>query len=507
MAQLNFNAGNHKPHLNVPDDISEQKRDTATRWSVYQRAVFDFVEHGRGNAVVEAVAGSGKSTTIVEALKRVRGASVFLAFNKSIADDLKAKGVNAKTFHSLCYSPVLRAVGVQNVCQDKIKRIIERNLRGEQVELYSAFVARLVGLARQVGIGCLVQDTEQAWIDICLHHNIEPEHEAADIGTGIELARGILDISNRTREVDFDDMLYLAVRNGITLPKFDFVFVDEAQDTNAIQRAILRKILRPGARLVAVGDPAQAIYGFRGADSESLNLISDEFHCVKLPLSISYRCPVSVVNYATQWVGHIQAAPGAKEGEVNNLGTKWQPSAFKENDLVVCRKTAPLISLAFKCVKARVPVQVMGRELGQGLKALIKRMGGRNVDGMLEKLEAWAERETEKARAKKDDALVEAISDKLAAIRCIAETLPEGKRTLAELESGIDYIFADKARAVKLATIHKAKGLEADVVWWLNRNEQPAMWARMDWEKVQEINLCYVAATRAKHTLNLIEEP
>ncbi|MBN6046748.1 UvrD-helicase domain-containing protein, partial [Citrobacter sp. ku-bf4] len=126
--------------------------------------------------------------------------------------------------------------------------------------------------------------------------------------------------------VDFDDLLYLAVKDGISLPKFDFIFVDEAQDTNAIQRALLRKIMRKGSRIVAVGDPAQAIYGFRGADSESLNLIAEEFDAIKLPLSISYRCSTSVVSYAQQWVSHIQAAPGAKAGEVQELGTKWDTS-------------------------------------------------------------------------------------------------------------------------------------------------------------------------------------
>src|SRR3546814_9596201 len=60
------------------------------------------------NAIVEAVAGSGKSTTIIEAMKKVRGNSIFLAFNKAIADELKAKGVNARTFHSLVFSPVMR---------------------------------------------------------------------------------------------------------------------------------------------------------------------------------------------------------------------------------------------------------------------------------------------------------------------------------------------------------------------------------------------------------------
>jgi DNA helicase II / ATP-dependent DNA helicase PcrA len=474
-------------------------------WSPYQIDIFNFVENDSRNGIVEAVAGSGKSATIKEAFKRVRGEAIFLAFNKSIADELKAAGVNGRTFHSLCMMPVMRSRGARDPEMNKLRRLCDENFTGEEVRLYGAFAQRLVGLARQVGIGCLVPDTEFAWIEICEHHAIEPESEEAEFGKGIEVARRLLDLSNASKMVDFDDMLYFAVKDGIALPKFDFVFVDEAQDTNAIQRAILRKIMRPGARLVAVGDPAQAIYGFRGADSESLNQIALDFNAVRLPLTITYRCPTSVVTYAQQWVPHIEAAPGKEEGLVAEHGCDWDTSIFRAADLVVCRKSAPLITLAFRCIRAKVPVQVMGRDIGQGLKALIKKMNAKGVDQLAAKLEKFQEREVEKALAKKDEAKVEAIQDKVGSLLFLIEGLQETKRTIPDLENGIDYLFKDKDRAVKLATIHKSKGLEADRVFWLNRSECPAKWARQQWQKDQEVNLCYVAATRAKRELHMIE--
>lgn len=474
-------------------------------WSAYQTAVFNFVENGSGNAVVEAVAGSGKSATIKEAFKRTKGDAIFLAFNKSIADELKKAGVNGRTFHSLCMMPVMRAKGAQDPDTSKLRKLCDDNMTGEDNRLYASFAQKLVGLAKQVGIGCLVPDTESAWWDICEHHAIELEAEDADMGKGIDLARQLLDWSNASRMVDFDDMLYLAVKLGISLPKFDFVYVDEAQDTNAIQRAILRKIMRPGARLVAVGDPAQAIYGFRGADSESLNMIAREFDAVRLPLTITYRCPTSVVTYAQQWVSHIEAAPGKPEGLVQEHGADWQVQDFRAGDLVVCRKTAPLLTAAFRCIRANVPVQVMGRDIGQGLKALIKKMNARTVDALQAKLELFQAREVEKALAKKDEAKAEAIQDKVGSLLFLIEGLKEGHRTISELEKGIDWLFADKAKAVIMSTIHKSKGLEAPRVWWLGRSECPAKWARQQWQKDQEVNLCYVAATRAMEELHLIE--
>lgn len=478
---------------------------TAKVWSPYQTAIFDFVENDSRNGIVEAVAGSGKSTTIKEAFKRVRGEAIFLAFNKSIADELKAAGVNGRTFHSLCMMPVMRSRGAKDPEMNKLRKLCDQHMTGEDLRLYGAFAQKLVGLARQVGIGCLVKDTEYAWIDICEHHNIEPDSDEADFGVAISFARQLLDWSNASKMVDFDDMLYFAVKDGVTLPKFDFVFVDEAQDTNAIQRAVLRKIMRPGARIVAVGDPAQAIYGFRGADSGSLDLLAEEFNCFRLPLTISYRCPQAVVRYAQQWVSHIEAAPGKPEGIVEELGTNFKVTDFTATDLVVCRKSAPLITLAFRCIRANVPVQVMGREIGRGLKQLIKKMNAKGVDALQNKLEAYLEREVEKLRAKKDDARIEVLEDKVGSLLFLIAGLKEGKRTIPDLEGGIDYLFKDKDRAVKLATIHKSKGLEAPRVFWLGRSECPAKWARQDWQKQQEINLCYVATTRAQEALYTIE--
>ena len=474
-------------------------------WSPLQQDIFKFIEFGQGNAIVQAVAGSGKSTTIVEGLKRVKGSSIFLAYNKSIAEELKSRGVNARTFHSITYGPVTQAKGVRQVESNKLRYLCEAKFKGDDVALYGAFACKLVGLARQLGVGCLVPDLPQTWMDICIHHDIEPDHQQADLGRGIEIAAELLQHSNESNMVDFDDLLYLAVKDGISLPKFDFVFVDEAQDTNSIQRALLRKIMKQGARLIAVGDPAQAIYGFRGADSKSMGLIAEEFDAVTLPLSITYRCPTSVVTYAQQWVSHITAAPDAKEGEVVELGCNWDVALFQPADLIVSRKSAPLLTMAFKFLKARIPAMIMGREIGTGLKSLISKMNAKSFEELESKLDAYRVREMEKALAKKDDAKADAVDDKVSAILCLMDSMAEDKRTTLELTAVIDHLFADKAGAVVLATIHKSKGLEAKRVFWLGRAQCPAKWARQDWQRQQEVNLCYVAATRAIESLFTIE--
>lgn len=483
------------------------------QYSTYQNNFFTFATEGAGNAVVEAVAGSGKTTTMVEAIRRILqkapGASViFLAFNKSIAEELKSRGVNARTFHSLTFGPVTRAKKVKAVNGDKVRDLIDLYFGNNESEArtYGPFVNKLVGLGKNMGIGCLIEDTEANWNDLATHHDMELESDTAQWGVALRYASTILQLSNMQPALDFDDLLYLAVKDGVSLPKFDYVFVDEAQDTNAIQRAILRKIMHDKSRLFAVGDAGQAIYGFRGSDNDALDLIANEFSATKLPLTVSYRCPTAVIAHAKQYVSHIEAAPDAPAGSVKSLEDQWKPTQFKANDLVLCRTTRPLISLAYQMLQARIPVRIMGKDIGVGMKSLIKRMNCNSIDNLVVRIETWATREVEKAKAKKLDAKAEAIRDKADCVLFLIKTLKEIKRTVPGLYEVIDHLFSDQQNVTVLSTIHKAKGLEADRVYWLNSSACPAKWARQEWQKQQEINLCYVATTRAKKELVLIEE-
>ena len=371
-------------------------------------------------------------------------------------------------------------------------------------------VLRLFFARSEDGIGALVSLDEEHFYAIVEHHELTLEAEEASEAQAISYARQILEASNASKEVDFDDLLYFAVLKGVRLPTFDWVFVDEAQDTNIIQRAILRKILARGGRLVAVGDPAQAIYGFRGADSDSMDLIANDFApCTQLPLSVTYRCATKITELAQQYVPAIEAREGAPEGEILNHGTEWKFEQLGKKDLVVCRNTKPLIDLAFRCFRARIPAFVMGKELGEGLQSLIRKCDkrGGGIDGFVSRLEAWRDREVEKAVAKHLEAKAEAIEDKAATLLMLVAELPEANRTVAELSSVLHVLFSDPGNALTLATIHKSKGLEADTVWWLEPGLCPSRWAKSEWQVAQERNLMYVATTRAKTSLRFIDLP
>lgn len=475
-------------------------------FSSYQNNIFDFVSNGTGNAVVNAVAGSGKSFTIEHAQKLTNLASIFLAFNKAIADELKGRGVNARTFHSLCYSPVTRTRGVRSVTADKLRKLCRENIGRNTEELYGPFARKLVGLAKNAGVGCLLHDKPETWANMIEYYDLQLEKDDANLDDAIDFSRTLFKWSNESEMVDFDDLLYFVVRDGIRLPNFPWIFVDEAQDTNALQREILRKIMSPYSRMIAVGDPCQSIYGFRGATSNSIDIIKEEFNCIELPLSITYRCASKIVERAQEYVPHIEAAETAQEGEVINYGYQWDLSIFKAQDLVVSRTVKPLISLAYKFIKQHVPVTILGRDIGDGLKSLCKKMNSDSIDYLIERLNTYEHREVKIALDNGKDSKAEQIQDKVSCIMTLIDTLSEDNRTIEALYDVIDNLFRDKDRAVLLSTIHKSKGLEADRVFWLGASMCLSPWAKQTWQVQQEYNLCYVAITRAKSMLAYIEQ-
>ena len=92
-------------------------------------------------------------------------------------------------------------------------------------------------------------------------------------------------------KMDFTDMIFLPIKFGVAVKQYDFVFIDECQDLNSCQRELMQKAIKPNTgRFVAVGDPAQAIYGFAGADSDSFKKLCNIPNTIQLPLSVCYRC-------------------------------------------------------------------------------------------------------------------------------------------------------------------------------------------------------------------------
>jgi superfamily I DNA/RNA helicase len=350
---------------------------------------------------------------------------------------------------------------------------------------------------------------EASLLDLVTKYDIEFDPEARDGGVaqGMAMARDALRYNNEQLSViDFDDMLYFAAIMNAPLDKYSHVFLDEAQDTNKVQRVLLARMTSATSRIIAVGDPFQAIYGFRGADSSAMDNIKEEFGCVTFPLSISYRCPRKVIAMAQRIVPSIEARDGAPEGQVKQLAM-MELANFTALDLVLCRNVAPLITLAFRFLRAHKPVKVAGREIGEQLVSLIQKMRATSLEQLAEKLDEYTNTEVAKALSKRQEDKAERLSDQRDSVIAIIEGLPQGEDTVYDVIAVIRRLFVDDGNGGRttLSTIHKAKGMEAHTVYILDGHLMPSKWAKQEWQMVQEQNLKYVAVTRALDSLFFIE--
>ena len=504
--------------------------------SPMQLDIFSFVEKDRRSAVIEAVAGSGKSTTIVHALLFIPEWEnvIILAFNAAIVKEMKAKveklgkemgrsfrNVRVATFHSLGFGAVCKRLGVQasQIKTDQYKlRDLTRELWSEPTqELYADFCCDLVSLAKGQGVGPLIVDTQTAWQDIIDHHDLYLDSEDATIDRAIALCRELLarsnDVAKSARWIDFDDMLYLPLLWGMTFFKQDKVFVDEAQDVNPVRRAICRKVLKTGGRLFACGDRCQAIYGFTGADSEAMTLLADAFNAVELPLTVSYRCPIVAEDEVKHLVPYFSTnrAPTPDKngvlqpailGEVLKLSVQDALPRLDASAVILCRNTAPLVSLAYALMRRRIPCRVLGREIGQGLVSLIKKMRGKTIDHLKEKLEKYEAREVAAFMEKKKEQKAAGVQDRVACVMTFIDALSENERTVSKLIRSIEAMFEDKGAGVlTLSTLHKAKGREWETVAIYRLDLLPSPFARQPWQHKQELHLEYVGKTRFKRTM------
>lgn len=480
------------------------------KYSKFQQAIFNFITDGTGNAVVNAVAGSGKTTTIVKALEYIprSKSTIFLAFNKSIVAELKTRvpsGVHVYTLHGFGYGSVgfhlhTKKLNVNNrKAMEYLKEASKQwhDVDQEVVGEYVVRVRKLVDLGRST-LAKTVDELEQ----LAYRHAIEITN--GECGRALD---AIKVLTADTSQIDFTDMIYMPAVMPMRLRQYDYVFVDECQDLNAAQQAMLRKIVKPGVgRFIAVGDPSQAIYGFAGADVESFNNLRDTPNTSQLPLSVSYRCGKKIVEAAKTIVPQIQAFEGSQDGEV----IEGSVLDIKDGEMVLCRNTAPITKLCLEMIGQGKKAYVKGGDIGKNLINIVNRQQLNDLNHLSEVLKKNELDKIVRRLTRKGDTYVDAIEsqpyqtmyDKIQAIEIIAS----GCEKVHEVIAKIEVIFSDEKDGICLSTIHKSKGLEADRVHVLCANLLPSPYAKQQWQKVQESNLEYVMITRAKKTLSYISD-
>lgn len=480
---------------------SERQLDIFTTWNT-----------GQTNILTNAVAGSGKTTTLLKLLSFCSEKTLFLAFNKSVKEEIQSKiderGLTqgkAMTLHSLGFMAVRNAYRRTSVKKGKnydlLKKLQSNNSRLFKNLSWKEKVKFGYTLMDMNDISRLFLTNDISKISTHFSSMDKTMYETDDLP---RLWQEFIELREEsyTKEIvdiDYIDMIYIPVYKSLAIPiDPSYLMIDEAQDLNLSQHGLIDLLLSQGdvKKWIAVGDRNQAIYGFSGAYASSFNLFLDKGSVVELPLDICYRCDNLIVDAANE-VYPVMAYSNAVPGIV---AIENDPSLIKENSMVICRNSGPLLDLYFQL-------------LGLGKDAFLK--GDDILNSIIRFLTPYKYTSVHSAKfdmdmkliqmAKKDgdnDRMAHYIfKENLGNFKKLATHFCKENETVDTLLSRLKSIFIDKENAIMLCTIHKSKGLESDVVYILDEKLIPSKFTRSSEQLAQEQNLKYVARTRAKHEL------
>jgi DNA helicase-2/ATP-dependent DNA helicase PcrA len=488
-----------------------------------QLSILSAIKGSEASLMISAYAGTGKTTTLVmiaEALPPVP--SLALAFNTKIKSELESRfpsHFTVKTLNGLGHSAWTKFLGHQpKLDERKLGKIVSQKLKAAGVTEADAWdiVRQLVSHAMHAGLvpnyfpikTGFISDTPQNWQGIAEDAFLDVDEEL------ILIAREALIESVKqglNGIISFDDQIYLPTLFGGQFQKFSVVMVDEAQDLSPLQHEMIRKTA--SGRLIVVGDPRQAIYRFRGADSRSMERLRGlRQDWSDLTLSLTFRCPKAIVARQQEHAPGYAAAQANAEGTILDLmGSEapWTWESIPQGEVaVLCRNNAPLLSLALKLLTRHIPCVMLGRDIGKGLIQLAKKILPDPAIPAIparELVNSWLESERSLAIANDKSHKIEGLTDRA---ECLLAVL-EHCSTAGELQEKLSELFAREHGKVTLSSIHRAKGLEWPIVIHLDPWRIPSKHARKaaqaghTEELTQEYNLRYVAETRTKHTLVL----
>jgi superfamily I DNA/RNA helicase len=539
-----------------PSPMSLVKRDPTPE----QQAVIDRVVYGTNHVLVEALAGTGKTSTIVACLTEDLAARriALCAFAKVNALDLQKEvetrvpasmqpRVSAHTLHSFGQG-VLRSHGcLSNAVRfDKAgKQLVDEVADAIQQLLYSGELAsvpakatksvpipaavqrnaddirrRLTLAAGTSGQGYIPEDVRKASVTL-LRRLKETrftkdvaEADVEELGHEVDAFAGIDDkdvaaacavvrfaylhgANLQRAEIDFCDQIWLPLILKLDVRyRYDLVIVDEGQDISLPQFELAKRLMKNDGRLMIVGDLRQSIYGWRGAIGDQVWAEMREMRATVMPLTYSFRCAQSVVKLANQLVPELRARDGAPVGKVRVCS--------------IVQLLVELPSVTSECfVLSRNNAALF--QLALRLWRNQTRFNFRMMDDIVSGLRAivrrllsaddFREALEEWYVTERDKALKRREQewvDRVEQQRAVLYSLLDyaEPRLLIKL---IDDLALQPKSNIQLSTVHGTKGKECDCVYLLS--ETFARYRKNpnnDPIPQEELNLEYVAVTRAK---------
>lgn len=509
-----------------------------------QTNIFKFILEDNKNAVISAVAGSGKTTTLIQSLELIPNdkSILFMAFNKSIANELKDrvpkdKMIDVRTVHSFGFSLLGGYIIDNNKYRKILKDIIDYSITNNNhlISQYNfnqeslSYVKKiLVFINDKLEIDDFVSDVlSLSNLNRLSLVNFEDETNGIEETKKLSRQYSVTSINNESnvawylskiglsfdKSIDYTDMICLPIILDLPTPQYDFVYIDECQDLNTCQRLLMQKAMKPETgRFIAVGDPKQSIYGFAGADHESYQKLKNIPNTIELPLSCTYRCLPKIVETVKDINPKIISYKKDKSGSVIE---SFSYKDIKDGDMVLCRNTFPVVSLCVRLLSEGKKSFIIGSDIGLSLKTLIKKQQRKseefNMENVFSRLYNEKEKMVEKIMSTQrlsnseanDENSVILFNEKIQVIEALSYNTTDPNMVIKK----IDELFSDtKKTGICLSNIHKSKGLEAERVFILHKELMPSKYSKLPWELEQERNLQYVAYTRAKSCLGFITD-
>lgn len=495
-----------------------------------QSAIYTAIREESYNILVSAKAGTGKTTLIKHAAINCIPPSqkiLLLAFNKKIVEEMQKKisapNLTIATSHStglkVIRENVKHKVEVDSYkASNAVKFMLspsnpnswkDVDYYRDDFKKWRSDMIKMVDLARME-----FANNEAKMMELAKKHNMFLTVEDCS-----KVKQICAKVQNDLTKIDYVDMIFQpSIRKSWTRKKYDWVLIDECQDLNPCQQVLFKSLLKENGRFVAVGDPAQAIYGFAGADSDSFSKIAQSDNTVVMPLNECYRCGKEILKHVNATTdSDIFPPENAAEGKVEEQGSINEPL---KGDMVLCRNIAPLVRLCYKLIGENRSAYISGKKAGRDLVSFIKGFKTTRTEELLDKMSThlsnhkkelskqfplWSEEDI------LESDLFTEVAEKIEIIDFIINTVGRVKReepfkfTIEVVDHIID-LFKEKSNAIVLSTIHRAKGLENERVFILDAELMPSKHAKLDWQLIQEENLRYVAQTRAKKYLCYITD-
>lgn len=472
-----------------------------------QSAFISEVRETSTNISLQAVAGAGKTTTLVQAAQAVPNTTALaVAFNKKTADELQKRfpaNFLVKTMNALGHAAWGKQLGRRlDLDAQKISSLAQEVCGGRKEMWQTPGLHRLLDLARLNEF--TPEAPDDAWFALgeqydiidpdCEHIALYPERCRKILAQSISMAwQGT---------IDFVDQLYMPIAFGAPFARYPLVMVDEAQDLSPIQQKMIRRAA--AQRLIIVGDPAQSIYGFAGATTDGMGVFARDFEMKEMPLTFSFRCPKLVVREAQRYNPVIESPATAPDGQVYN---SEDFALLQRGDTIISYRNSDLLSCVFACLAKGIGAKIVGSgDLGKILKDVAGKWDFTSRDQFLEDMTRGIDRRVREFLQAGKESKASKLREQGACLRIIVLGSPQ-VTSLPALRARIDELFSlDGGIApVLCSTIHKAKGLEWPRVHFFNPSSLfRGIERRSAEEQQQRRNMAYVALTRSQEFLNII---